>query len=339
MKNGKAVYSPPYTLTDGILGLVGEISEWVGRYAVTEQASAKPLLRRGNRLRTIHASLAIENNTLTLEQMTAVIDGKRVLGHPREVQEVRNAFAAYEAMEKWNPISEKDLLAAHGILMAGLVDAAGMFRSGDVGVLHKKKVVHMAPKSARVSQLMGNLFAWLNNTNAHPLVTSSVFHYEVEFIHPFSDGNGRMGRLWQTLILSRWKPLFAFLPVETVIRNRQKEYYRVLAECDSVGNSTVFVEFLLNAIMESLKENTSTDQVSDQVTDQVATLLKVMGDGRSHTATELMKILKLSHRPNFRTLYVRPALNTGFIEMTIPEKPNSRLQKYRLTHRGLAWLK
>ena len=336
MKNGKASYSPPYTRTSRILQLVGEISEWIGSYAVTEQVSTAPNLRRGNRLRTIHASLAIENNTLTLSQVTAVIEGKRVLGPPKEVQEVKNAFAAYEEMEKWKPDSEADLFAAHGIMMAGLMDDAGRFRSGGVGVMAGDQVVHMAPTAGRVPQLISNLLTWLRQTDEHPLVSSSVFHYEFEFIHPFSDGNGRMGRLWQTLILSRWKPLFAFLPVETVIRNRQAEYYQALAASGSAGNSTVFVEFLIAAILEALKENSLTDQVTGQVTDQVKALLNIMADGRQHAASDLMKKLKLSHRQSFRKLYLHAALSLGWIEMTIPDKPNSRLQKYRLTEKGKA---
>jgi Fic family protein len=336
--NSKSNYSPPYTRTSRILQLVGEISEWIGSYAVTEQFSTAPDLRRGNRLRTIHASLAIENNTLTLSQVTAVIEGKRVIGPPREVQEVRNAFAAYENMDRWKPDSEADLFAAHGIMMAGLMDDAGRFRSGGVGVMAGDQVVHMAPTAGRVPQLISNLLTWLRQTDEHPLVSSSVFHYEFEFIHPFSDGNGRMVRLWQTLILSRWKPLFAFLPVETVIRNRQAEYYQALATSGSAGNSTVFVEFLMAAILEALKENSLTDQVTGQVTDQVKALLNIMADGRQHAASDLMKKLKLSHRQSFRKLYLHAALSLGWIEMTIPDKPNSRLQKYRLTEKGKAMI-
>jgi len=182
-----------------------------------------------------------------------------------------------------------------------------------------------------------NLLDWLKGTDTHPLVAGCVFHYELEFIHPFADGNGRMGRLWQTLILSHWNPLFAFLPVETVIRDQQQEYYEVLATCDNAGNSTAFIKFLLRALLTALRDATGTDQVSDQVTDQVVDLLHCL-DKAPLSALDCMKRLKLSHRPNFRTNYLHPAKEAGLIELTIPEKPRSRLQKYRLTPKGKASL-
>lgn len=199
-------YQPPYTITPAIVNLVAEIGETIGRYTVLAEQNLTPRLRRENRIRTIQASLAIENNTLTLEQVTAVIEGKRVLGHPREIQEVRNAFATYEAMEGWDASVEKDLLAAHELLMRGLVDETGRYRFGGVGIFREEQLVHMAPPADRVPKLMADLLDWLENTNEHPLVASCIFHYEFEFIHPFADGNGRMGRLWQTLILRDWKP-------------------------------------------------------------------------------------------------------------------------------------
>lgn len=193
-------YQPPFTITPAVVNLVAEIGEIIGRYTVLAEQNLTPRLRRENRIRTIQASLAIENNTLTLEQVTAVIEGKRVLGHPREIQEVRNAFATYEAMEVWDAGAEDDLLAAHEMLMRGLVDETGRYRSGGVGIFRGEQLVHMAPPADRVPRLMADLLDWLKNTNEHPLVASCVFHYEFEFIHPFADGNGRMGRLWQTLI-------------------------------------------------------------------------------------------------------------------------------------------
>jgi len=217
-------YYPPYTITPAILNLVAEISEIIGRYTVLAEQNLTPRLRRENRIRTIQASLAIENNSLTLEQVSAVIEGKRVMGHPREIQEVRNAFAAYEAMEGWDARSKKDLLTAHDLLMRALVEETGRYRSGGVGIFRGEQLVHMAPPADRVPKLMADLLDWLKKTKEHPLVASCIFHYEFEFIHPFADGNGRMGRLWQTLILRNWKPLFAYLPVETVIRERQGAY-------------------------------------------------------------------------------------------------------------------
>lgn len=330
-------YQPPYTITPAILNLVAEIGETIGRYAVLAEQNLTPRLRRENRIRTIQASLAIENNTLTLEQVTAVIEGKRVLGHPREIQEVRNAFATYEAMEEWDVSSEQDLLMAHELLMRGLVDEAGRYRSGGVGIFRGEQLVHMAPPADRVPKLMADLLDWLENTGEHPLVASCVFHYEFEFIHPFADGNGRMGRLWQTLILRNWKPLLAYLPVETVIRERQEDYYQVLAVADEQANVTPFIEFMLSALRDTIREAVVTDQVGDQVTDQVAALIRAIGTGEPGS-TELMQALGLSHRPTFRENYLNPALESEWIERTQPDSPRSPTQRYRLTRKGRRWL-
>ncbi len=323
------LYEPPCTLTPRVLALVVEIGEILGRISAQQRVPVPPALRRGNRLRTIQASLAIENNSLTLEQVTAVVAGRRVLGAPGEIQEVRNAFAAYEAMESWRPWSSKDLLAAHKLLVSGLVDRPGRFRSSAVGIAQGTKLVHLAPPADRVPGAMNDLLAWLKRTDLHPLIAGSVFHYELEFIHPFTDGNGRMGRLWQTLILSRWKPLFAWLPVETVIQQRQAGYYAALAAADKAGQSAPFVEFLLSALLQALNEAAATDQVTDQVSDQVKALLRCLAR-QPLSALECMKKLGLSHRPTFRKNYLQPALNAGLIERTLPDKPNSSRQKYRV---------
>lgn len=325
--------SPPFDITPAVLTLVAEIAAEVGRLGALSGSATVPMLRRENRIRSIHASLAIENNTLSLEQVTAVIEGRRVLGKASEIQEVKNAFAAYEAMSDWRPESVAHLLDAHRTLMSGLVDDAGRFRSRSVGIAQGPQLVHLAPPAGQVPGLMKDLLAWLRRTKTHPLVASCVFHYELEFIHPFADGNGRMGRLWQTLILSQWNPLFAFLPVEEVIRERQSDYYKVLGLCDKAANSTAFIEFLLEALLAALCGVSGTDQVGDQVTDQVAALLRVL-QGKTLSAVESMKALGLSHRPTFRANYLNPALDLELIERTIPEKPNSRLQKYRLTAKG-----
>jgi Fic family protein len=333
----KSKYKPPYTATPAIVRLVADIGEVIGRYSLIAESNMTPHLRRENRIRTIQASLAIENNTLTLEQVTAVINGKRVLGHPREIQEVRNAFAAYEAMEKWDPTSLGDLLAAHRILLSTLVDNPGVFRSGGVGIYRGDQLVHMAPPANRVPKLMADLLNWLHSTKEHPLVASCVFHYELEFIHPFSDGNGRMGRLWQTLILKAWRSLLAYLPVETVIRNRQQAYYKVLAESDTKADVTPFIEFMLGALLEALQE-AATDQVSDQVSDQVARLLKEIGD-KERSASDLMNAVGLAHRPTFRKNYLKPALEAGWIELTQPDAPRSPTQRYRLTDKAKRWFR
>jgi Fic family protein len=237
-----------------MLSKVAKIAEWLGRWKQASQEDLVPRLRRGNRIRTIQASLAIEQNTLSLEQVTAVLDGKPVLGLPREIQEVKNAFAAYEAMPNWHPASLADLLTAHGLLLQGLADDAGQLRRGGVGIYRGEQLVHMAPPPSQLDRLMDELLGWLAQTDAHPLIASSAVHYELEFIHPFSDGNGRMGRLWQTLILSRWQPVMAYLPVETVIQSRQADYYRLLGEADTAADCSGFIIFLLDAIATALEQ-------------------------------------------------------------------------------------
>lgn len=329
----KTKYQPPYAITLTILNLVAEIGELIGRYTILAEQNLTPRLRRENRIRTIQASLAIENNTLTLEQVTAVIDGKRVLGLPREIQEVRNAFVAYESMDNWHPASEADLMAAHRLLMSTLVDQPGVYRSGGVGIFRGEQLVHMAPPSDRVPYLMADLLAWLKHTEEHPLVASCLFHYELEFIHPFADGNGRMGRLWQTLILRHWKSLLAYLPVETVIRERQDDYYRVLAEADQSAEATPFVEFMLQALCDAIGEAVTTDQVGDYVTDQVRRLLEVVGNKELNN-TDLMHALGLSHKPTFRKNYLNPALDGGWLERTQPDSPRSPTQRYRLAEKS-----
>lgn len=317
--------------------MVAEISELIGRYTILAEQNLAPRLRRENRIRTIQASLAIENNTLTLAQVTAVIDGKRVLGLPREIQEVRNAFAAYEAMDNWHPASEADLLAAHGLLMSALVDHPGVFRSGGVGIFRGEHLVHMAPPADRVPYLMTDLLDWLKRSEEHPLISSGLFHYELEFIHPFADGNGRMGRLWQTLILRQWKPLLVYLPVETVIRERQDEYYRALAEADEHADATPFVEFMLQSLLDAIREAVDTDQVSDHVSDQVKILFEAIGNSEL-SSSDLMKALGLSHRPTFRTNYLNPAMEGGWLDRTQPDSPRSPTQRYRLSEKARCWL-
>jgi Fic family protein len=322
-------YQPPYTISSEILNMVAEISEAIGRLTVLTGQNLTPHLRRGNRIRTIQASLAIENNTLTLEQVTAVIEGKQVLGHPREIQEVRNAFATYEAMEEWDASSEQDLQAAHALLMRGLVDETGQNRSGGVGIFRGEQLVHMAPPADQVPKLMADLMDWLRHTSEHPLVVSCVFHYELAFIHPFSDGNGRMGRLWQTLILRNWKPFFAYLPVETVIRERQEAYCQVLAVADERADATPFIQFMLHALHDAIREAIAIDQVAE--------LIRTIGSGE-WTSHDVMEALGLSHRPTFRENYLNPALEGQWIERTQPDSPRSPTQRYRLTRKGHRWV-
>ncbi len=329
-------YKPPFHMTDKMTFLIAEISEQVGRITVLQEGAISPHLRRENRIRTIHSSLAIEHNSLSLEQVTAILDGKRVLGNPNEIKEVQNAYEAYELMLRLDPSSVDDLLKAHKLMMNRLVSENGKFRSGGVGVFDGEALIHMAPPAEFVPEHIHNLFVWYQQSELHPLIKSAIFHYEFEFIHPFADGNGRMGRMWHILLLGKWKELFFWLPIEELIQSRQKEYYDALSAADKQADSAGFVELMLEIIRGSLKEVTvvdrSTDQDSDQVTDQdkspVDRLLSVLGNDML-SATEIMERLVLSHRPTFRKNYLNPALEQNLIERTIPDRPNSKNQKYR----------
>lgn len=333
--NKENTYRPPYTLTPAILNLVAKISETVGRLSALTDAAKALRLRRINRIRTIRGSLAIEGNTLSEEQITAILDGKRVIAPPREIQEARNAIAAYDRFEQWRPEVEAELLEAHRILMAGLIDEAGAYRRGGVGVMAGGQVIHMAPPADRVPALMHDLLQWLGASDQHPLIASSLFHYEFEFIHPFADGNGRMGRLWQTLILTRWNLLFADIPVESLVHEHQLEYYQALQNSTDQTGFAPFIEFMLRMILDAV--SSATPQVAPQVTPQVERLLEML-DGEM-TREQLQSAIGLQDRKSFRERYLKPALAEGLIEMTIPGKPNSRLQKYRLTDKGQRWLK
>ena len=268
--------------------------------------------------------------------MTAILDGKRVLGNPNEIKEVQNAYEAYELMLRLNPLSVDDLLKAHKLMMNGLVLENGRFRSGGVGVFEGEALIHMALPAQFVPEHIQNLLIWYEQSELHPLIKSAVFHYEFEFIHPFVDGNGRLGRMWHSLLLGKWRELFFWLPMEELIQSRQKEYYEALGTADMQADSAGFVELMLEIIRDSLLEITvvgsSSDQDSDQVNDQdetcVKRLLAILGED-TLSAVEIMERLGLSHRPTFRKNYLNPALEKLLIERTIPDKPNSKNQRYR----------
>ena len=320
-------YTPPFTLTANHIDLVSRVSEALGSWKERVGKRQSPTLRLQNRIRTIQASLAIEQNSLTVDQVSDVLEGKRVIGPQREIQEVKNAIRAYEELPNWEPHSPSDFLRAHGLLMETLADDAGAFRASGVGIYREEELVHMAPPADKVPHQIRDLFGWLETTDLHPLLASAVTHYEIEFIHPFSDGNGRMGRLWQTLILSQWEPQLAWLPVETVIHDRQRDYYEALAASDQAVDAGAFVNFALESILQALQ----TDQESDQVTDQVKLLLSVLKkSGKPLSTAQLMKRLKLRHRPTFRRNYLQPALKANLIAMTDPDSPSSPKQKYKL---------
>lgn len=261
MRNQK----PPFEITNQIIDYVAEIAELVGRLTVFSPLSTSPTLRRANRIRTIHGSLAIEQNTLSLEQVTAVLNGKHVLAPPKDIAEVKNAYEIYERLDELDPYSVDDLLTAHGIMTRGLVEESGVFRTRPVGVVDSEgHVLHFGTLPQYVPDLVMELLDWVKTSEVHMLIRSCVFHYEFELIHPFADGNGRVGRLWHTLLLSKWNPAFAWLPVESIIHDRQQEYYDAINDSNNAGESTVFIEFMLSAIKASLMDaiNTS-DEMSD----------------------------------------------------------------------------
>ena len=268
MKNKK----PPFEITNTIIDSVAEIAELVGRLTSTNQLSSNPTLRRSNRIRTIHGSLAIEQNTLSLEQVTAVLNGKHVLAPPKDIAEVKNAYEIYERLDELDPYSVDDLLTAHGIMTRELVDESGMFRTRPVGVVNQEgRVLHFGTLPQYVPDLVMELLDWVKNSDVHMLIRSCVFHYEFELIHPFADGNGRVGRLWHTLLLSKWNPAFAWLPVESIIHDHQQEYYDAINASDNAGESTVFIEFMLSAIKASLMDAIHTsDAMSDGKMDKKA---------------------------------------------------------------------
>ena len=247
-------YVPPYSTTDKMVSEVARIGRRLGEFVARETLSKNPRLRRINTIKSIHSSLAIENNTLSLDEVTAVLDGKRVLAPPQDIHEAKNAYEAYEHLAELDPYSIDDLLRAHKFMMNGLIKDAGRFRNGNVGVFAGDALIHAGTPARYVPGVMVDLFSWLRATEAHPLISSSVFHFEFEYIHPFSDGNGRTGRLWQSLLLRHWEPLFAWLPVETLVAAHQQEYYDALGRSQQEADATGFVEFMLEVIAQTLDE-------------------------------------------------------------------------------------
>ncbi|WP_455719367.1 Fic family protein [Agathobacter sp.] len=324
-------YKPPFTITNKILSYVSSISEKIGRITATSNLEAKPHLRRNNKIKSIHSSLKIEANSLTLGQVRDVINGKTVLGEQKEIQEVRNAYAAYERLSEIDPYNIQHLKQFHGIMTKYLVEESGKFRSGEEGIFNGEQCIFMAPPARFVPQLMDELFAWMKEAqgDVHPLILSSVFHYEFVFIHPFSDGNGRMARLWHTAILAKWKPVFEYIPIESQIEKFQDEYYEAISQCHVAGESTGFIEFMLSQIDKILDDISS--QISgknEYLSEPVQKLLEIMEYDIPYTSSALMEKLGLKAKEGFRRNYLHPAIEMNLIRMTIPDKPNSRNQRY-----------
>ena len=324
-------YQPPFTITNTMLIYVSSISEKLGRISMLQKMESRPYLRRNNRIKSIHSSLKIEANSLSLGQVRDVLAGHMVLGEQKEIQEVKNAYAAYEKLPEINPYSLKDLKKLHGVMTQYTVDESGVFRKGEEGVFNGDKCIFIAPPARLVPGLMEELFDWMSREQAsvHPLILSSVFHYEFVFIHPFSDGNGRMARLWHTAILSKWKPIFEYIPIESQIEKFQDGYYQAIAQCHSEGTSNIFIEFMLKQIdmvLDDISKQISDD--TEQMTEYVKKLLSAMEMDTSYTATCLMKKLGLKSKETFRKNYLNPAMELNLVEMTVPEKPRSRNQRY-----------
>ncbi len=313
-KQETLTYIPPFAVSAEAINLIAEISAQVERYAIRLEQEDGVRLRRANRIKTIHSSLAIEGNTLSEDEVRDIIDGKTVVAPIRQIQEVKNAIATYELYPTLDAFKEKDLLKAHGVMMQALVDKPGRYRSGGVGVFGEKGIVHLAPPAERVPQLMGDLFNWLKNSKDHLLIRSCVFHYEFEFIHPFADGNGRTGRLWQSLILGKLHPLFEHLPVENMVYANQQAYYDAIGESSKQGQSGPFIDFMLAEIFKTLKARQG--EPLPQTEDEFGTkfgeefgikfgikfginekrLLLMLHDNPSLTATDMADRLGISQR-------------------------------------------
>lgn len=324
-------YKPPFTITNEILAYVSSISEKVGRISAISNLESKPHLRKNNRIKSIHSSLKIEANSLSLGQVRDVINGRTVLGVQKEIQEVKNAYAAYERVSEIEPFSIKNLKLFHGIMTKYVVEESGDFRRGEEGVFHGDECIFMAPPAQFVSQLINDLFAWMKEekNTIHPLIMSSVFHYEFVFIHPFADGNGRMARLWHTAMLAKWKPVFEYVPIESQIEKFQNEYYEAIARCHMEGESTLFIEFMLSQIDKILDDvSAQISEDNEQLSESLKRLLEVMEYDVPYTSNTLMDKLGLKSKEGFRRNYIRPAIDMKLIRMTIPDKPNSRNQRY-----------
>ena len=300
------MYKPPFTVSAKAINLIAKISGQLERYAIRMEQEDTLRLRRANRIKTIHSSLAIEGNTLSEGEVQAVLEGKKVVAPLKEIQEVKNAIKTYELYPKLNPFSIQDLLLAHGTMMSGLVDEAGMFRKGGVGVFDGDKPIHIAPQADRVRDLMSNLFGWLENADDHLLIRSCVFHYEFEFIHPFADGNGRIGRLWQSLILGRLNPIFEHLPVENMVYSNQQAYYHAINRSSDLGDSGPFIDFMLEEILNALVDHQgkSNADIADEkgLNYQQLRVLGYLRADRHTTAAKIAADLDMSARQIERML-------------------------------------
>ncbi|MEG0073152.1 MAG: Fic family protein [Clostridia bacterium] len=324
-------YIPPYTITTQMLSYVSEIMEKVGKLNNYYNLEKMPVLRKNNRIKSIHSSLAIEANSLSLEQVKDVINGKIVMGPEKEIQEVKNAYDAYSMIKDLDPYSIKDLLKVHEIITRYTVTDGGKFRNCSEGVFDGDKCIFIAPPKENVPKLMDDLFSYMKDSSKeiHPLILSSIFHYEFLFIHPFSDGNGRTARLWQNVILSDFKEIFEYLPIETQIKKYQQEYYNAIATCHKNGESNVFIEFMLKMINEVLNELEEETYLQSNCSNRyLRDLLNVMELNAPLTANEIMEKLHVKSKETLRKNYLDPAIAEGLVNTTLPDKPTSKNQMY-----------
>ena len=325
-------YKPPYTITNKMLDYVSSIMEKIGKLDNYTNFNKMPTLRRNNRIISIHSSLAIEANSLSLGQVKDVISGRTVIGPQKEIQEVKNAYSAYEMINSVDAYSIKDLRKIHGIMTYLTIDESGKFRKGNEGVFDEKgNCIHVCPPPEQIDGLMKELFDWMkkNKETIHPLIMSSIFHYEFVFIHPFSDGNGRTARLWQNVILSKWKELFEYLPIESQIYKYQDNYYKAINNCNHKGESTEFIEFMLEMIDAVLDETITTSLAPiTEVGININKLLNVLEYNVPMTANEIMDKLGIKSKETLRATYLDPAIKEGVVALTIPDKPTSKNQMY-----------
>ena len=324
------MYKPPFDITNKMLSLCISITEKIGRINTYQSLKRMPILRKNNQIKSIHSSLLIEANSLSLNEVRDVIAGKIVVGPQKEIQEVKNAYKAYNMFSEFDGYKEKDLLRAHSILTYLVEEESGIYRNHGEGVVEGDKVIFVAPPEDMVPRLMKDLFEWLNDDEETPiLIKSCVFHYEFVFIHPFGNGNGRVARLWQNILLSKWNPLFEYIPLESQIQKYQKIYYDKIAISHINGDSNEFIEFMLLMIDETLElVIAGAQKESRNISDQVNKLLEFMEPDIPYTANELMLRLGIKSKETLRATYLNPAIENGLVKMTIPNKPNSKNQKY-----------
>ena len=325
-------YIPPFDISNEMLKKVSDIMEKIGKLDSFTNLDKTPYLRKQTKINSVHSSVAIENNPLSLEQVKDVINGKLVIGEQKDIQEVKNAYKAYEMLKDINPYSIDDLKKVHGVMTFLVEEVSGEFRTSSEGVFDDNgNCIFVCPPGDRVNSLMNDLFEWLNENKdtIHPLILSSIFHYEFVFIHPFTNGNGRTVRLWQNSILYKWKDIFEYLPIESKIHKYQDEYYDSIAKCHKNANSNVFIEFMLKMIDETLDEAISTSHLPiTNETININKLLDVMESSKPMTATEIMEKLGIKSKETLRGQYLDPAIKQGLVSLTIPDKPTSKNQMY-----------